>query len=48
MTAGVLFTGKVCPFFVTTKGGKNMNEVVEKEVKIENMIYKIGGTEVML
>ena len=25
-----------------------MNEVVEKEVKIENMIYKIGGTEVML
>lgn len=29
------------------KGGKNINEVIEKE-KIENMIYEIRGVEVML
>jgi hypothetical protein len=41
--------GRYAPFFIILKGGKNMNEVIEKEVvSIENMIYEIDGKEVIL
>jgi len=30
------------------KEEKKMNEIIEKQVKIENMIYEIRGVQVML
>lgn len=41
---GYTFLRKYISFFV---GGRNMNEVIEKE-KINNLIYEIRGKQVML
>jgi hypothetical protein len=48
MHAGILFEGKVCPFFIILWRRNSMNEIMEKEINIENMIYEINGVEVML
>ena len=45
---GCTFLRKSMPFFIILKGGNNMKEIIENEVKIENIIYEIDGKEVML